>query len=290
MQISRLYDVNDLSVRKDAICLGDEIVKVYISADIEGIAGTYHWDETEKRCREYEEFRDQMTAEVAAACRGASAGGARELWVKDAHDTGRNIIHSELPESAVLLRGWSGHPFQMIEGLDDTFSALIMIGYHSGSDSARSPLSHTGSRKISSIKINGASASEMMVYGYAAATVGVPLVFLSGDSGICEESEKINPGMTTLAVKEGRGNSVATMHPKKAVEEIESGVKNALQGNRGKLLLSLPEKFVVELTYREHVQAYRASFFPGVRALSSNSISFETNDYFEVLKMLLYLN
>lgn len=35
-------------------------MKVYISADIEGITGTSHWDETEKTKLDYNEFREHM--------------------------------------------------------------------------------------------------------------------------------------------------------------------------------------------------------------------------------------
>src|SRR5512142_1232397 len=106
-------------------------MKVYISADIEGITGTTHWDETEKKHADYAEFREQMTAEVVAACEGALAAGASEIWVKDAHDSARNIIAGRLPREARLLRGWSGHPYLMMDQLDKTFQACLMIGYHS---------------------------------------------------------------------------------------------------------------------------------------------------------------
>jgi len=38
--------------------LKDETMKLYISADIEGIAGISHWDEASKNKPEYHEFRD----------------------------------------------------------------------------------------------------------------------------------------------------------------------------------------------------------------------------------------
>ena len=87
-------------------------MKVYISADIEGVAGITHWDETAKSKSEYQEFREQMTQEVIAACQGAFHAGATEVLINDAHHTGRNILISQLPEKARLIRGWSFHPFR----------------------------------------------------------------------------------------------------------------------------------------------------------------------------------
>ena len=72
-------------------------MKVYISVDIEGVAGITHWDEADKTHRDYQEFREQMTREAVAAIEGAEAAGATEIWVKDAHSSGRNLITSMLP-------------------------------------------------------------------------------------------------------------------------------------------------------------------------------------------------
>ena len=106
-------------------------MKIYMSADIEGITGVTHWDETELSKAESVVPREQMTAEVVAACEGAIQAGATEIWLQDAHGTGRNIIAARLPQEVRLIRGWSGHPFEMLQELDDTFQGVILIGYHS---------------------------------------------------------------------------------------------------------------------------------------------------------------
>ncbi|MCJ7789554.1 MAG: M55 family metallopeptidase, partial [Candidatus Atribacteria bacterium] len=81
-------------------------MKIYISADIEGVTGIAHWDETEKSKSDYQKFAQQMTDEVKAACEGAVNAGVEEIWIKDAHDSGRNIIAVDLPEIIRLVRGW----------------------------------------------------------------------------------------------------------------------------------------------------------------------------------------
>ena len=85
-------------------------MKVYISADMEGITGVTHWDEVDQHKPSYLKFQKQMSLEVAAACKGAKKGGATEIWVKDAHDSGRNILPEYLPGGVKLIGGWSGHP------------------------------------------------------------------------------------------------------------------------------------------------------------------------------------
>jgi D-amino peptidase len=106
-------------------------MKVFISADIEGVTGITHWDEADRLKPEYSEFREQMTAEVSAACEGALQAGFTEIWVKDAHASARNLIAAKLPRETRLIRGWSGHPFSMVQELDASFDAMLMIGYHS---------------------------------------------------------------------------------------------------------------------------------------------------------------
>ena len=264
-------------------------MKVYLSADIEGVTGTSHWDETEKTKLDYNEFREQMTAEVSAACEGALQAGATEIWVKDAHGTGRNLIASRLPRETRLIRGWSGHPFSMVQELDESFQALLMIGYHSRAGSAANPLAHTFSGNIDGLKINGRYASELQMYAYAAALVNVPLVFVSGDSGICEEAALLIPDIAALAVKQGVGNSTVNIHPHLAIEKIRQGVQAALQEDVSQCRLPMPEEFAVDISYKEHAMARKASYFPGVVSTQPHRIRFESNDYFEVLRLFAFV-
>jgi len=264
-------------------------MKVYISADIEGVTGTAHWNETGKNNADYGEFRDQMTAEVGAACEGALNAGATEIWVKDAHASGRNIIASRLPQEARLIRGWSGHPFAMVQGLDETFRAMLMIGYHSRAGSDANPLAHTITGSVAHIRINDRYASEMLLHTYAASLVSVPLVFVSGDLGLCQEAESLNPSIITSAVKEGVGNSTNSIHPGVAVEGIRDGAQTALQRDVSECAIQLPQHFSIGITFRDHARAYRAGFYPGASLKDPHLVQFETDDYFEAMRLLLFV-
>ena len=114
-------------------------MKVYLSADIEGTAGITTWPEAEMHDPNYPEHREKMTREVLAACDGAIAAGAKDILIKDAHDTGRNILQADLPECARLIRGWSGHPFSMVQELDATFDAAMLLGYQRMAPAGRQP-------------------------------------------------------------------------------------------------------------------------------------------------------
>ena len=206
-------------------------MKIYITADIEGVTGAAHWDETNKSHADYAEFREQMTAEVAAACEGALNAGATEVWIKDAHWTGRNIIAEKLPRETRLIREWSGHPFSMMQELDRTFAAALMIGYHSRAGSGGSPLAHTMTGNVTYVKINDQDVAEFTMSAYIAGLVGVPVAFVSGDAGVCQEAEALIQGLSTVAVKQCVGNSTVNIHPHLAVERIRTGVETALKGD-----------------------------------------------------------
>lgn len=144
-------------------------MKIFISADIEGVATTTLWPETEKGSEDYRLHAQQMTMEVIAACEAASEAGAPEIVVRDAHEDGNNLDIWKLPENVTLIRGWSGHPYSMVYGIDPSFDAAIFIGYHSAASSGGNPLSHTESLNPLSVKLNGTLASEFLLYSYAAA-------------------------------------------------------------------------------------------------------------------------
>ena len=265
-------------------------MKIYLSADIEGIAGITAWEEARLGADKYPYFAKQMTREVAAACEGANMSGATEIYVKDAHGTGRNIDPLELPENTKLIRGWSSHPYMMLQDIDESFDAVGFVGYHSSCGSDENPLSHTiNSAKIDYIKLNGEYLSEFLLHGYLAAYLGIPIIFLSGDKGICEEAKEINENIVTVAVSEGVGASSTSIHPNKAVELIKKGMAESLKKDFSKNILELPKKFTMEIRYKVHRDAYKYSFYPGAKQNSPKSIVFESDDYFELMRARAFL-
>ncbi len=265
-------------------------MKIYISTDIEGVCGSTHWDEADNNKSDYAEFQKQMTAEVAAACKGAMAADVKNIVVQDAHGTGRNITAKELPEGVKLIRGWSGHPNAMVQELDKSFDALLFVGYHSRAGSEGNPLSHSmrGSY-VDYLKINNNYASEFLLHGLLAATMGIPVAFLAGDEDLCNEVKSINSNITTVAVKKGIGDSTLSIHPKAAIEKIWQGVESALKNDLSKCLLPTYDEYKIELRFKKHQLAYSASFYPGCKLNDPQTISFTTKEYFEVMRMLHFV-
>lgn len=263
-------------------------MKLFISADIEGTCGIVDWQETEAGNAYSDYFRNQMTAEVAAVCRGALRAGFDEIVIKDAHDTARNIYPDKLPKEIKIIRDWSGDPLSMMSGLDKSFDAVILTGYHNAAGTGSNPLSHTLTGNNFSYTINGVTTSEFLMNSYTAEYFGVPVVMITGDKGVCDTAKKHIDGITTVAVSEGRGSCSMSIHPHKACELMEEAAFNALSGDLSKCHIKLPEELDVKISFKKHFTAYRASFYPGAYLINDNTVGFKCKDYMDYLKFELF--
>ena len=260
-------------------------MKIFISSDMEGTAGVTNWDEVTKGKDLYEHFARQMSREVAAACEGALASGATEILVKDAHDSARNIDPSMLPETVKIFRGWGRHPFSMMAGLDETYDGVVFTGYHSAAEMNTNPLSHTMNTQNNHIRINGELCSELMMNSMTAAYLGVPVVCVTGDQGLCDWLKTKCPNAAAVPVSQGVGAGSVSIHPDLAVRRIRETVQKAVAGlSVQKNLYPLPEHFSVEVNFKEHAKATSASWYPGCVQADARTVLFEADDYMDVLR------
>lgn len=265
-------------------------MKIFISADIEGTAGILTWSEAERSHADYAEFRALMTAEVVAACEGARAAGATEILIKDAHDSGRNIILDRLPACARIVRGWPGHPDSMMFGLDSGFRAALCTGYHSKAGTEDNPLAHTSNLRISRLILNGEVASEFTVNALCAARHGVPVAFISGDAGICADARAMVPGIATVETLQGFGAASLSLSPAAARAAIAEGVEKALSAASLPNIPSIPQSCEVTIEFNNPVDAYRAAWYPGAKASGPRAVAFSSADFFEIQRALRFMN
>ena len=238
-------------------------MKLFISADIEGICGIADWNETDKKHPEYEYFRKEMSKEVAAVCRTALQNDrVEEVLVRDAHGTAENIIPDMLPKGAGLLRGWEGTPGNMMTGVENC-DAVMMIGYHSGAGMAGTPLAHTKNRENYRVMINGEIASEFLINAYHAAYYHIPVLMISGDELICREAGRWIPNIRQAAVHKGMGGAVLSMNPADAQELLCKETEQALGMDLSDCQLELPETFEVKIEFMQQEKAIRGGYYPG---------------------------
>ncbi|UZM97091.1 M55 family metallopeptidase [Lysinibacillus sp. MHQ-1] len=118
-----------------------------------------------------------------------------------------------------------------------------------------------------------------LINTYAAALHGVPVSFVSGDVGLTEEIQTVNENIVTFATKEGIGNATISVSPKLTLMETKRLVESSMKVPREHIQVPLPERFMIEIIYRDHTRAYRNSFYPNATFKPHNSVEFNTDDF-----------
>lgn len=266
--------------------------KLFVSCDIEGTCGIAAWDETEAGKAEYAPFAEQMSLEVGAACEGLLAGGAEQIFLRDAHSSARNIRPALLPQKPgiQLFRGWGRDPYGMMSGIDETFDGALFTGYHSACGWDGSPLSHTTNTSNFTIKLNGEIMPELMACSLTAAMFGVPVLMVTGDQMICDWFRQKVPAAVTVPVSYGRGNGSISIMPGEAVRRIREGAEQAARLDPAQCMFPRPDHYCVEICFREHQKARSASWYPGVKQLDMRTVRFESDNWMDVLTFFHFCN
>ena len=255
-------------------------LKVYISADMEGIGGVSTWDkQAGPKGADYEKFRRLMTLEVNAAINGAYDAGATEVLVSDSHWDGQNIDPELLDRRVRMVRAWP-RPLGMMQGIDDTFDAVVFVGYHASEGQADAILAHTdSSTRFFDVKLNGVTVPEAGINAAIAGEFGVPVVFLSGDQTIGQEATRLLGAIETAAVKTAGGFFSATMlHPEECQRLIREGVKRGVEKRRQLKVYKLTRPVKLEVTFKRTVDAEIVSYFQGVERIRGNVIVYTARD------------
>lgn len=208
-------------------------MKIYISADMEGISGVAANMQLKKES-EYQRFRRLMTADVNAAIKGAFAGGATEVVVCDGHGNMSNILIEELDPRAQLISGNNRVMCQM-EGIDDSFAGVFFVGYHGREGgSERGVINHTLSGgSVAEIRINGQPVGEAEMNAGVAGFHRVPVLLVTGDDVVVEEVRRFAPGVHTAVVKVGVDRLAARLLPlKEARQMIRRQAEAAVRGRK----------------------------------------------------------
>src|SRR5688572_26319842 len=190
--------------------------KVFISADMEGISGISASDQLSAAGAEYGRSRKMMADDVNAAIRGARAGGATAIVVNDSHGSMRNLRLEDLDPGVRLI----SHSFKksgMMEGLDDSFDAVIFVGYHAKAGHPGGLFAHTGSGVVRDVRVNGQSLGEGGLNTTVAAWYGVPVALVTGDDVAVKQVAEVATSAKTVAVKRAINPRAVELRPFKDV-------------------------------------------------------------------------
>ena len=260
-------------------------MKVHISADMEGIAVLSHDDQTDQKGFDYGRMREIMTGEVEAAIRGAREGGADEVLVCDAHDTGRNLLVEKMDLDFEVIQG-SPYELGMMAGITKTFDASFQVGYHSMRHTHAGTLGHTYTYSIAELKLNGVTVGETGLSAAIAGQFGVPLVFVSGDLHAIEQARKLVSGVVGVPTKEGLGvYSARSLTPRIAQEHIRKGAKQAMEKMNEIEPYVLKKPIQMEVVFEKPLMAQYASQIPLVKRKEVRTVTYKAKDMIEAFQL-----
>ena len=261
-------------------------MRVFISVDMEGVAGIATFDQIIRGGSGYPRGQQLMTAEANAAIRGAFAGGATEVLVNDSHGTMDNLLHDQLDARARLLFG-APRPSCMVQGLSRDDDVALFVGYHAAAG-ADGVLAHTFSSNFTEVRVNGAPMTEAEVNGLAAASVGVPVGVVTGDDRICEVARKTFPGVSAVEVKKAIGYSATdSLQPSAACEVIEQAVAEAVACTGELRAQPLPDQLVVEVDFASPLGADFAAAVPRTERLTARTLRGAVDDTDELMRLIM---
>lgn len=266
-------------------------LKVYISVDMEGVVGAVTGDQLGPSGFEYGRFREFMTREALAAVNAAKQAGATEILVSDSHGNGENLLIEMFPADVKIIRSWPRR-LSMMAGIDETFDAVIFIGYHASTNNPEGVRAHTfSSARLTSVKVNGTPMTEGSFNAAIAGYYGVPVVMVSGDDAAVAEVQSLVGPIEGAVVKEHLSfHSAKTLTPEAAYELIAQKVKTALGRLSDFQPYRIKEPVTVDISFKHYRPPQIIAFLRRVfERTGSHSIRYEAKDMLEASDILVFL-
>lgn len=263
-------------------------MKVFIGTDLEGVNGVVTREHTHREGREHDRARTWLTEEVNAAVAGALAGGATDIVVEDGHGTCRNIIPELLHPRARLITGQvTSLPPSMVHGLDASFAAMLLVGYHALAGTPDAILDHTSwSQTVRRVRVNGVEVGESSLMSAFGGAYGVPLVFVSGDDKLGMEVARLHPGVEQAVVKRALGRYVCEMLPIAAGRAlIHDGARRGVERSKELKPFSFAAPTTLELEFLHPLYADLAAMVPLTKRTGAEQVAFTADDYLMVFRV-----
>jgi D-amino peptidase len=258
---------------------------VYISIDMEGVAGVVHVDQTRRTGHDYERARRWMTAEANAAIAGACDGGATAVLVNDSHGDMRNLVLDELDPRAELITG-SLKPLSMVEGVTRQAACALFVGYHAGAGSRAGILDHTYyGRVVARCRVGGRDWNETALNAAVCGALGVPVVLVTGDQTVCAQAREHLGDVATVQVKDAITRfSARTLHPTVACERIRAGATAAVRRGGTPFVPSPP--FELEIDFVNAACADVAELVPTTRRTGGAACAYRAPDAATLIQVI----
>jgi D-amino peptidase len=263
-------------------------VDVFVSVDMEGIAGVTTARQVTRGTDDYPLARNLMMEEANAAISGAFDGGATHVIVSDSHGDMGNLVADRVDPRAELIVGTPKLPWSMMTGIRAGFACALFVGYHAGGGVEAAVMDHTFAGFFADVRVNGEPWNETHLNAALAGTFDVPVALVTGDDKCCRHAEKRLPGIRTVAVKTGIGRHVASsLSPEIARAKIRLAAAEAVR-DHGALEPFRPEApFAIEVDVTHTTMAELAALAPGTERTGPRTVRYEHEDFREAMRAFL---
>jgi D-amino peptidase len=260
-------------------------VKVFISADIEGVTGVVSWSHCGRADSEHYDFpfaRRMMTHDVNAAIRGARLAGAETIVVKDSHGNSKSLLIDELEPGVELISGHGAGIDGMMEGIDSSFQAALLVGYHGMAGTLGGIMEHTITGGIHRVHVNGVECGEVGLAAGVAGRYGVPTVFMSSDKAGCAEFQRFVPNASVAVVKEGFGRYMGKLsHPSVTGPLIETTVHRSLENPTSVQPVVFEGETTIKVEFNRAEEADMGAQLQDVSRLDAYTVELTRSSYLE---------
>lgn len=249
-------------------------MRVYISVDMEGVAGVVHGDQTRRGSPEFAGACELMTREADAAVQGAFEAGATEVLVNDSHGDMRNLVLDLLDPRVQILSG-ALKPYSMAEGLqDERFDVALFVGYHGGAGTRDAILDHTyRGNVVHGIRVGGRALNEAGLNALVAGSANTPVGLVTGDASTCAQCREVLGEVETVAVKWAMGRTAArSLHPVAARAQIRSAAARVVAEPGRFRPFTVPLPTVLEVDLVTTAIADAVAIVPGVHRTGARTV------------------
>ena len=266
-------------------------LKVFISVDMEGVAGVVTADQLLPGSFEYERFRNFMTREALAAIEGAREAGATEFVVADGHGNMQNLLIDQFPVDVRLVRGEPRH-LSMMAGIDATFDAVMFVGYHASTTNLNGVRSHTfSSARMTRVGVNGSAVTEGGWNAAIAGHFGVPVIFIAGDDAAVAEVRSVIGNVEAAETKRTLGfHAAETMTPEASQKLIREKSAAAVRGIAARQAYKINGPVTVDISFKSVMPSAVAAYLTRVfTRTDSHTLRFTAKDMVEASDILEFL-
>lgn len=263
-------------------------MKIYLVTDMEGVSGVVHPEHTGWDGRRHLEARGWLTEHINAAVDAAVEAGADEVLVLDGHSNGRNVVLERLHPRATLMWGRQNRRLGQMEGIDKSFDAVMMLGFHARAGSAPAVLNHTiNSGVVTEVRVNGRPVGEIEINAAIAGELGVPVAMVSGEARATEEAAEFMPHIETAPVMWAVGTYAAKILSQPRAQEV---IRDAVGRAMGRLGEMKPVRFAppirLDVRFQDTAMAEAAAMVPGVERVDGRACSYSAPDFLEAYRVL----